>query len=108
MLTVEDRIAIHELLALYGHVIDERQFSRAHELFTPDARYDVSDFGQGVHQGPAAIVMLWADPGSRHPLAHHTVDVVVTEDGDGTVRALCKGIGLLADGSAGSRSMEPR
>ncbi len=29
-------------------------------------------------------------------------NVVVTEDGDGTVRALCKGIGLLANGRAGS------
>ena len=83
MLTAEDRIAIRELLALYGHVIDERQFSRVDELFTPDGRYDVSDFGQGVHHSPAAIAALWADPGSRHPLAHHTVDVVVTEDGDG-------------------------
>ena len=102
MLTVEDRLAIRELLALYGHVIDERQFSRVHELFSPDGRYDVSDFGHGVHHGPAAIAALWADPGSRHPLAHHTVDVVITEDGDGTVRALCKGICLLANGKAGS------
>ena len=37
MLTAEDRIAIRELLALYGHVIDERQFSRVDELFTPTA-----------------------------------------------------------------------
>jgi hypothetical protein len=102
MLTAEDRLAIRELLALYGHVIDERQFSRVDELFTPDGRYDVSDFGQGVHHGPAAIAALWSDAGSRHPLAHHTVDVVIAEDGDGTVRALCKGIGLLADGRAGS------
>jgi hypothetical protein len=58
MLTAEDRLAIHELLALYGHVIDERQFSRVDELFTPDARYDVSDFGQGVHHGPEAIAAL--------------------------------------------------
>ena len=36
MLTAEDRIAIRELLALYGHVIDERQFSRVDELFTPE------------------------------------------------------------------------
>src|SRR6202044_461529 len=79
MLTAEDRIAIRELLALYGHVIDERQFSRVDELFPPDGRYDVSDFGQGVHHSPAAIAALWADPGSRHPLAPHPLDVVVPE-----------------------------
>jgi SnoaL-like domain len=102
MLTADDRLAIRELLALYGHIIDERQFSRTHELFTPDARYDVSDFGQGIHHGPGAIAALWTAPGARHPLAHHTVDVIVSEDGDGTVRVLSKGIGLLADGRAGS------
>ncbi len=101
MLTADDRLAIRELLALYGHVIDQRQFSRARELFTVDARYDVSDFRKGVHHGPGAITALWSAPDARHPLAHHTVDVIVTEDEDGTVRVLSKGIGLLADGRAG-------
>ena len=60
MLTAEDRLAIRELLALYGH-----------------------------------------------QLAHHTVDVIVTVDGDGTVRVLSKGIGLLADGRAGGVLRRP-
>ena len=101
MLTVEDRLAIRELLALYGHVIDERQFSRVHELFTPDARALMFPASGRVRQGSVAIVALWADPGSRHPLAHYTVDAVAG-DGDGIVRALGKGTGLLANGTAGS------
>ena len=43
MISVEDRLAIRELLALYGYIIDERQFSRTGEIFTADARYDVTD-----------------------------------------------------------------
>ncbi len=51
MISVEDRLAIRELLALYGY-IDERQSSRTGEIFTADARYDVTDFGKGVCHGP--------------------------------------------------------
>jgi hypothetical protein len=101
VLTVEDRLAIHELVALYGHVIDERQFSRTGELFTDDARYDVSDFTAGIVVGIGAIVDLWRSS-ERHPLAHHATNVVVTQDADGTTRVESKGIGVLADGKAGS------
>jgi hypothetical protein len=52
MISVEDRLAIRELLAPYGYIIDERQFSRTGEIFTADARYDVTDFGKGVCRGP--------------------------------------------------------
>jgi hypothetical protein len=52
MISVEDRLAIRELLALYGYIIDERQFSRTGEIFTADARCDVTDFGKGVCHGP--------------------------------------------------------
>ena len=37
MIGVEDRLAIRELLALYGYIIDERQFSRTGEIFTAGA-----------------------------------------------------------------------
>lgn len=52
MISVEDRLAIRELLALYSYIIDERQFSRTGEIFTADARFDVTDFGKGVCHGP--------------------------------------------------------
>ena len=52
MISVEDRLAIRELLALYSYIIDERQFSRTGEIFTADARFDVIDFGKGVCHGP--------------------------------------------------------
>jgi len=101
VLTAEDRLAIHELMGLYGHVIDERQFSRTGELFTADVRYDVSDFKAGVVVGVDAVVELWRSS-ERHPLAHHATNVVVTRDTDGTTRVVSKGIGVLADGKAAS------
>jgi hypothetical protein len=52
MIGVEDRLAIRDLLALYGYIIDERQFRRTGEIFTADARYNVTDFGKGGCHGP--------------------------------------------------------
>jgi hypothetical protein len=99
---VADILAIHQLLALYGHIIDERQWQRVGELFTPDAVYDMSDFGLGPVRGEAAIRELWSRPDAMHPLAHHATNIVISEDPDGTVRVLSKGLGLGANSRVGS------
>ena len=49
--TAEDFIAIQQLLALHGHLIDGREFERLGELFTADAVYDVSARGLGLIGG---------------------------------------------------------
>jgi hypothetical protein len=100
MLSTDDRLAIQELISLYGHIIDDRKYSRTHELFTEDAVYDVSDFDAGVHIGWQRIAQFWRDAEAGHPLAHHSTNVIVTQDGDGTVRAVSKGIGIRADAAA--------
>jgi hypothetical protein len=102
MLPTHDLLAIHQLLALYGHIIDERQWSRVTELFSDAAVYDMSEFGLGVVQGVRAIGALWSKPDAAHPLAHHATNIVVTEDPDGTVRVLSKGLGVGPNGRVGS------
>jgi hypothetical protein len=97
-----DIVAIQQLLALYGHVIDEREWQRVGELFTATAVYDMSDFGLGVVHGAAAIRELWSRPEAMHPLAHHATDIVVSEEADGTVRVLSKGLGVGPNGRVGS------
>jgi SnoaL-like domain len=99
---VADILAIHQLLALYGHIIDEREWQRVGELFTRDAVYDMSDFGLGVVRGEAAIRELWSRPDAMHPLAHHATNVVISEGPDGTLRVLSKGLGLGTTGRVGS------
>jgi hypothetical protein len=101
VLTPDDRLAIHELIGLYGLIIDERQFTRTHELFTDDAIYDVSDFDSGVHVGWKNIAQMWRESEGQHPLAHHATNIVVTEDG-GTVRVISKGLGVGTKGKVGS------
>lgn len=101
MLSIEDKLAIHDLISLYGHIIDGREFTRTHELFTDDAVYDVTDFGAGTHTGWKNIAQMWRDAEDQHPLAHHATNVIVSEDADGNVRVISKGIGPR-DGKAGS------
>ncbi len=58
-----DRFAIHELLALYGHLIDQRCWDELGQVFTTDVLYDATDFGQPITKamvsdmdsGPRAI-----------------------------------------------------
>jgi ketosteroid isomerase-like protein len=104
MLEPVDVLAIQDLISLYGHVIDERQWDRVGEIFTADALYDVSDFASGVHRGADAIRSLWvrAAAAGAHPIAHHATNVLIRQDADGTVRVVSKGIGLRAGGQAGS------
>jgi SnoaL-like domain len=99
---VADTLAIHQLLALYCHIIDEREWWRVGELFTADAVYDMSDFGLGVVHGAAAIRELWSRPDAIHPLAHHATNIVISEDADGTVRVHSKGLGVGPNGRVGS------
>jgi hypothetical protein len=93
MISTEDRLAIHELVALYGHIIDELELHRTPELFTEDAAYDVTATGGGRHIGAAAIATLWSDR-SRHPLAHHATNVVITPRTTNIADYVYKGMGV--------------
>jgi hypothetical protein len=99
---VSDRLAIHELLGLHGHLMDAGEFDRLGELFTPDVVYDLSAYGAGELHGPEAIAAAGRALGDGNPVGHHVTNIVVREDADGTVLAVSKGIGVLADGSTGS------
>ena len=102
MLDIENRLAIYELLALYGHIIDDRQWSRIEELFTPDGIFDMSELGFPAAHGVSAIRAQWKDENAPHPLAHHGTNIVVTENSDGTVQVLSKALGVGYKGRVGS------
>ena len=97
-----DTLAIHELLGRYGHIIDAREWHRVEELFTGDCTYDMREFGLPVVHGARAVAALWAAPDAMHPLAHHATNIIVSEDRDGTVRVLSKGLGVGPNGRVGS------
>ncbi len=98
---IADTLAIHQLLALYGHIVDEKEWDRTNELFTEDLLFDASDFGSPVSHGIPALREIW-ETTDQHPLAHHATNIVISQDADGTVRVLSKGLGIGAKGRVGS------
>ena len=103
-LTLEDRLAIGELVSLHGHLVDDGRLDRLEELFTSDVVYDLTEFGQEPLRGVAAIrAAAWA-LGAANPVAHHVTNIVVTASADGRVQVRSKGLGIMADGSCGSVS----
>jgi 3-phenylpropionate/cinnamic acid dioxygenase small subunit len=105
-ITVEDRMAIHELLGLYGHLIDQRRWDDLAEVFTDDIVFDATSFGQGVTTSYQALMDHWKSDDAMHPLAHHVTNIVISEDPDGTVRVLSKAIGVGRKGRVGSATYE--
>ena len=101
-----DRAEITELLARHGHLFDDGEFDRLDLLFTASVRYDVTAFGGGVLEGIEAIRAATLALGDRNPVGHHVTNVVLTEQPDGSVRGRSKGIGIYADGTAGSVTYE--
>ncbi|WP_405623050.1 nuclear transport factor 2 family protein [Streptomyces sp. NBC_00076] len=105
--TLEDRLAVHELIALYGHLVDAGELERSAEVFTTDVVYDLSDFGQGEVVGLAALMKAALARGARNPVAHHVTDVVIEgRTADGGLRVRSKGLGVMSDGSCGSVTYE--
>lgn len=105
-LTTEDRSAIADLINLHGHLADRGDLDGLAVLFSEDVTYDVRSLGGGVLTGLAAIRDAALALGEANPVAHHVTNIVLSEDADGTVRALSKGLGVMADGSCGSVTYE--
>jgi hypothetical protein len=85
----DDRVAITDLISLHGHLVD-----------------DVSDLGGGVIEGLAALQEAALALGDRNPVGHHVTNTVLTQLSPTEVRALSKGIGIMADGTCGSVTYE--
>jgi 3-phenylpropionate/cinnamic acid dioxygenase small subunit len=88
-LDAETIVAIEQLLARYGHVVDDGDLDGLAEVFTEDGAFDINAFGQGVHRGLGAIRAIFALGSPPHPPAHLTTNVYVTSTG-GEVRARSK------------------
>jgi ketosteroid isomerase-like protein len=101
-LTEHDRIDIADLVNLHGHLTDAGDLDQAGELFTPDVTYDLDDFGLGSLHGTATIREAALALGDANPVGHHVTNIVITQIDDRSARVQSKGIGIKADGTAGS------
>ena len=95
-------MAIHELAARYGNVIDDRNWDDLPLVFSDDATFEIRNFG-GIDRrtaGLAAIRQMLADTQS-HPVAHHVTNVEVRSKGS-TVHLFFKIVGTGRRGRVGS------
>jgi len=99
-LRVEDRLDITELIALHGLLVDAGEMERMDEVFAADVIHDLTDFGLGIVTGLGLFQA--PEPGVEHPVGHHVTNTVLTALDDGRALARSKGIGVRADGTAGS------
>jgi hypothetical protein len=101
-LTTDDRLAIYELIALHGHLMDAGDFDRLDELFTEDFVYDVEALGFDSLKGAEALTHASRALGDDNPLGHHVTNAVIVTDDDDIATVRSKGIGVLADGTSGT------
>ncbi len=101
MISIQDRIELHELAGRYGDVIDDRDWPALETIFTQDAIFEVVDL---VTMTGLAGIRQYMEHEGRHPLAHLITNIHVTEHGP-QVGLRCRGIFpiLSPQGGAGNR-----
>ncbi len=100
-ISLEDRIVIHELIALHGHLVDTGELERFSEVFTHDVVYDLSAMGGPTLHGVHAVSDAARRLGDGNPLAHLVTNTVVTTN-QKHVMARSKFLGVQRDGRVGS------
>lgn len=98
----KDRADINDLINLHGHLTDAGELDEASELFTSDVTYELTDFGLGPLHGAAAVREAALALGDANPVGHHVTNIVITAVDDRSARVQSKGIGIRADGTAGT------
>jgi hypothetical protein len=103
MLSLEDRLAIMELIALHGHLVDNGRLDELNRVFAENVVHDLTAFGLGIHQVLGCVREAAAALGDANPVGHHVTNIVIAEvKDDGTVVTRSKGIGIRVDGTSGS------
>jgi len=95
MLTRSDRAEIEEVIAIYGHVVDDDAWDRAHLVFTDDFVFDFSEFGRPNLNG---VPELQSALRNRKVYSHHSTNIVIQEVDEVTARVRSKFIGFSNEG----------
>ena len=78
--TLEDRLALHELTGRYGDAIDDRNWDALDDVFTSAAIYEVVGL---VTMNGLADIKRYMEQEGRHPLAHLRTNVHIMETAGG-------------------------
>ncbi len=98
-MNLEDRIAIGDLLSLYGHVLDLGQWDRIGELFTRDAVFDAGTSTLPPMRGIDEILERLPPLEDPYPnQSHHATNVVIEEKSAARAIVRSKFLVLRLDG----------
>ncbi|MCW2530276.1 MAG: hypothetical protein JWM76_5136 [Pseudonocardiales bacterium] len=93
----DDATEIIDLLSRYAHVIDNRDWAQADEVFTDDVQLGATP---ALATGISRLQTLIGDAPATH--GHNTTDVILDQRPDGTIRAWSKFYIVRGDGTVGS------
>ena len=80
VLPATDILAIHQLLALYGHLLDDEEYHRLGEVFAENAVLAFEGRDRAPIRTVAEIAKFFAE--AKGSSAHHTSNIVITEHGN--------------------------
>jgi hypothetical protein len=100
-LSLDDRLAIHELAARYGNVIDAREWNRLDRVFSVDGTFELRGFGAPARFEGRDAIRTMLEFSTGHPVAHHVTNVEV-DQADGETTLFFKVIGPGPKGRVGS------
>ena len=106
MLSTDDKLAIHELINLYAHLIDRQAFDELARVFTTDAIFDLRAFQSGQSFSGLVAIQQMMRSSDQHPVAHHATNIVINADlSDVSAQGVVvdsKGLGVGRNGRVGS------
>lgn len=77
-LSTEDRLALHELIARYAHLLDLGGVDRLGEIYTQDARFIVAALDVDI-RGLPALIEFFAATMAQMSTVRHVITNVFTE-----------------------------
>jgi hypothetical protein len=114
-LSAEDKLEIHEVIALHGHLCDAEAYDRFDEVFAPDLEVDASALGLAPlpPRDPSrprleTYIAVAHERGAGSTVAMHVTSIIVRADGEAGARAWSKGFTVAPDGTIASYTYEDR
>jgi 2-(1,2-epoxy-1,2-dihydrophenyl)acetyl-CoA isomerase len=97
-LDAADRLQLEELVARYVFIVDDGDWDRLDEVFTPDATCDFTDVvpTMPVMEGIPAIRECFS--GMEHPVGHYVTGTIIEPGDDGSVLVRTKQVAVLRGG----------
>lgn len=83
-LSLEDRVALHELIARYAHLLDLGGIDRLGEIYTQDARFTVPALDVDIQGLPALIDFFRATMAQMSTVRHVITNVFADATGRDT------------------------